>query len=229
MKINICVPYRNMQDHLDNFINQFRAENATDLGLLIVEQSDDGRRFNLGKLTNIGYHLSKTINQFHNSIYMFHPVDFRPKYFSQYLDYIVKIPNNGILCLYDEINQPDTTYYKSCIYTDHAMETTNGYPNNFWGWGSEDRCFLSRIEHMKIQKSFIDFGSTIIRDRNPSPDRNLSLDIFRTIGIDDAIQDNTSKSCNLSDMMNDGLSSLTYKIQNFYDIDLNIKKVIVEL
>lgn len=212
-----------MKEHLDNFINQFRKENNTDLGLLIVEQGDDGLRFNLGKLTNIGYHFSKTTKQFHNSIYMFHPVDFRPKYFSQYLDYIVKIPNNGILCLYDEINQPDTTFYKSCMYTDHAMETTNGYPNNFWGWGSEDMCFLSRIDHMEIQKSFIDFGPTIIRDRNPSPDKNPSTDILSST------QDTTSKMCNLSDMMNDGLSSLTYRVQNFNDIDLNIKQVTVEL
>lgn len=217
-KLNICVPYRNMASNLKNFLDAFIVENNQDITLLIVEQSEDGRRFNLGKLTNVGYHFFQTINKLKDSIYMFHPVDIIPQKFSQYIDYINKIPDNGILCLYDEINQPDTTFYKACMYTNHALHATNGYPNNFWGWGSEDRCFLSRIDYMKIQKIFMDFGPTTIRARDPSPDRFIDYEDILSCKI-----------CNMSDIEYDGLSSLLYSIQDISDIATNIKKITVKL
>lgn len=225
LQLNICMPYRNMNKYLNLFLDTFIQENNNNnINLLIAEQNDDGHRFNLGKLTNIGYDLFRKSNYFDNitktteMIYMFHPVDFIPKKFQQYIDYIQKIPNNGILCLYDEINQPDLTFYKACMYTESSLLQTNGYPNNFWGWGSEDRCFLARVDYAQIQKKFIDFGPTLVRSQDPSPDK-----------INNYEDPKSYKRCNMEDIFKDGISTLTYNIQDITSIAPNIKKILLDI
>ena len=39
----------------------------------------------------------------------------------------------------------------------HHFKTANGFPNNFWGWGVEDKAFQNRIEfsNLKIKKSIL--------------------------------------------------------------------------
>lgn len=208
-----------MKKCLDLFLNHFLSDDSSDIELLILEQSDDNRRFNIGKLINVGFDLFKK-NQKSNSIYMFHPVDFIPKKFNQYFDFINKVPKDGILCVCDNevVAEGFETTYKACVYTNYSMEKTNGYPNGFWAWGAEDMCFLSRIDYLKIERKFIDFGPTLARDiDNPSPDRLLEN------------YWESDKHCPLENIMNDGLTTLDYKILNTEIISPNLKKIIVEL
>ena len=55
----ICIPYRNRKAHLDYFLANsvpLLEHCFPDAHVVVVEQSDDGRLFNRGKLLNVAFH-----------------------------------------------------------------------------------------------------------------------------------------------------------------------------
>lgn len=207
-----------MPKDLDSIIDYFINDNTDNINLWIIEQSEDNKRFNLGKLINIGYGLTRS----ENSTYMFHPVDYIPKTFNQYYSYISKIPECGILGLYD--SKHGDYYYKACMYTNHAMDICNGYTNAFWGWGAEDDSFYKRLEIKKLNRLNIDIGPLHSSNENKSPDCS--------IGFADKHHEknlNIAHSQTHDTIQNDGLSTLKFSILNSFNIQNNIKKITVEL
>lgn len=90
--VAIIVPYRDIHAaqqraaHLQKFIPHmisFLGRCKRDLGLIsdyhiyIIEQSDDGRKFNRGKLLNIGFDIARK-SQRHHDVFIFHDVDLLP-------------------------------------------------------------------------------------------------------------------------------------------------------
>jgi N-terminal region of glycosyl transferase group 7/WW domain/N-terminal domain of galactosyltransferase len=90
--VAIIVPYRDIHvaqqraAHLKRFIPHmisFLGRCKRELGLIsdyhiyIIEQSDDGRKFNRGKLLNIGFDLARK-SQRHHDVFIFHDVDLLP-------------------------------------------------------------------------------------------------------------------------------------------------------
>ena len=65
------------KEHLDHFIpymTAYLSKLGVTFHIFIIEQSNDGRKFNRGKLLNIGFDLAKHSHD----VFIFHDVDLLP-------------------------------------------------------------------------------------------------------------------------------------------------------
>lgn len=153
-KIAIIIPYRDTSTHvrsqqLDTFIryinNYLKGYRYT---IFVIEQSEDGRKFNRGKLLNIGYLMADTYDHF-----IFHDVDLLPsvglrKYYTNKNDQPVHLAN-----VWGRYNSNSKYFGGVVSFSDHTFEKINGFPNNYWGWGGEDDELYKRtIEFYSIKK-----------------------------------------------------------------------------
>ncbi len=151
----------------------------SDYHIYIVEQSNDGRKFNRGKLLNIGFdiarknkcrkgassNLSSNNNQNHNNIhdhsspmvdhdvFIFHDVDLLPtneEILSPYYTQFPTVPIH-IARLWDRYSNNKKYFGGIVSFSSSDMKRINGYPNTFWGWGGEDDEMQKRCERMNIQ------------------------------------------------------------------------------
>lgn len=120
-----------------------RASPLGDVSVLIVEQVP-GKRFNLGKLLNVGFDFLTTNTMLDGAtpeiqdLFCYQPVDCIPKDFSQ-LRCRAGIEFHGFT--WDE---PE--FYKACWFTFACYRRINGFSNDFWGWGDEDNELFVRLE-----------------------------------------------------------------------------------
>jgi hypothetical protein len=142
--VAIIVPYRdihkeqNRAAHLAKFIphmvqflqKQKNAGRVTDFHIYVVEQSDDQRKFNRGKLLNIGFDFAK--KRRHHSVYIFHDVDLLPG--DDLGPWYAKLPQTPIhiaRCWDRYSNNPK--YFGGIVsFSAKDMKVINGYPNTFW-------------------------------------------------------------------------------------------------
>lgn len=141
----IIVPYRDTPDkvrseqmkvfleHYHNFL--------PNLKIYIVEQSGYDKKFNRGKLLNIGYKISKKDGA---QVYITHDIDLiSPKemapLYNLIPDHPVRIAN-----LYKEKFFSDI-FGGIVSYNSNDYIKSNGFPNNFWGWGGEDDAQYNRL------------------------------------------------------------------------------------
>ena len=92
---------------------------------------------------------------------------------SEYLtvpkDEIIHLGNKGTRW---ENNNKDTTFLGGVIsFSEKEFIESNGYPNNFWGWGGEDDALLYRMKEKNIQikkpnDPVIDLEEYSIREKN---------------------------------------------------------------
>jgi hypothetical protein len=137
--LNIIIPYRNRQSDLKEF--EARIPKILDqLGLnyifWLVEQSEDNQEFNKGRLINIGY-LESQKHDSTNNYYCVHDVDIFPETTTAIkYDYYDRVYNA----------YGSTARLGGIFFLDKkAWERSNGFSNNYWGWGSEDNDFIWRI------------------------------------------------------------------------------------
>jgi hypothetical protein len=178
----IVIPYRDREEHLKLFAKYaipFFEETGRKYKIIIVEQ-DQGKPFNLGKLTNVGFDLYKKIDDGYESgdSFILHPVDCIP-YDAHY-----DAPRGGIAKLashYSTPRDPDDeltteftkrsiwyprksqvpqgeprdhgvpSFYKALSIDPIAYERVNGFTNECWGWGGEDNEFFVRLSILKIK------------------------------------------------------------------------------
>jgi hypothetical protein len=140
----IIVPYRDREAQKDIFIPHMKAfleKKNIPYKIIICEQSDDERPFNRGAIRNIGFLEARRIleNITDDFTYCFHDVDTIP----------VKDE-----CIY-ELADRNTIYHPYGVHTclggiifltGDAIMASNGYPNNYWGWGLEDVCIMARLQ-----------------------------------------------------------------------------------
>lgn len=143
----IVIPYRKREKHLDYFIKHtvpFIEELMPETKVVVVEQCE-GKLFNRGKVLNVGF------KEYMDKTYYFitHDVDINPtklcikKYYKQ------NINENTVLGI-----------YTSCCNTlggiikikSTSINKINGFPNNIWGWGTEDKALQNRSEFFNIIK-----------------------------------------------------------------------------
>ena len=151
MKLGVCVPYRNREEHLNKFIpivSKFLKERDIDFKIYFGHQVDD-KLFNRGAMKNIA---AKHAFDDGCDYIAWHDVDMLPIDVDySYCSDVLQLANNFI---------SDTDYTKE-IYDGYfggvtmfpidSFKKVNGYPNDFWGWGFEDdellrRCIQSEIE-----------------------------------------------------------------------------------
>jgi hypothetical protein len=156
--VGIIVPFRDLHEeqkrsqHLHRFIpdmSQFLMQSNKPFRIYIIEQSDDGRKFNRGKLLNIGFDLAKNDGC---KVFVFHDVDLIPcpLLLPFYTD---NPPAQGpvhIARVWDRYNENKMYFGGIVAFSADQYSCINGYPNTFWGWGGEDDEMMKRIQLQKL-------------------------------------------------------------------------------
>mmetsp|Transcript_17497 Transcript_17497/g.36907 ORF Transcript_17497/g.36907 Transcript_17497/m.36907 type:complete len:338 (+) Transcript_17497:226-1239(+) len=176
--VAIIVPYRdlhpsqNRAKHLQQFIPHMKrflselvaSHKIQDYHVYIIEQSDDGRKFNRGKLLNIGFDYALKRSEKHpprHNVFIFHDVDLLPQ--SDLGDWYARFPTKPthIARVWDRYaNNPK--YFGGIVsFSEKDMRTINGYPNTFWGWGGEDDEMQKRLETTNITWEAPDHGTIV--------------------------------------------------------------------
>lgn len=142
--------YQNRAEQLQNFIRYYSVLN---IPILIVTQSDDGFRFNRGKLLNIGYHFTVTQMKKKIDTFIFHDVD-------------LLLPNDFVNSYYGTKTGGEIVHFGKNIedyydypdflggviqFSKNVFQTINGFPNHFYGWGGEDDALKVRIASLKYE------------------------------------------------------------------------------
>ena len=148
----ILVPFRDNAEQqrskqLKRFISHINRYHP-DWTVIVVEQSDDGKKFNRGALLNIGAHLAEKMK--HDYV-IFHDVDLLP--LMKIVPYYTAVPEKPI-----HIGKAWTQKYDFPRFLGGVLSMslahirkTNGFPNQFWGWGGEDDSIRERLRKKKIE------------------------------------------------------------------------------
>jgi hypothetical protein len=160
-RVAIIVPFRDnhveqkRSEHLSQFLphmSTFLSNNTSieTFTIYIVQQSNDGRKFNRGKLLNIGFDLARKSDQRHD-VFIFHDVDLLPHTsLSPYYSKFPNVPMHIARCWDRYSNNPK--YFGGIVsFSASDMRRINGYPNTFWGWGGEDDEMQKRCERLNIK------------------------------------------------------------------------------
>jgi len=185
--------------------------------IYIIEQSQDGEPFNIGKLKNIGYDIASKKNKY--SHYIMGDIDMLPNY--ELMPYLVKCPKEYISLgirgtRYERKNKSLNIQFAGALLNMNPsfFKKINGYPNNFWGWGGEDNALLNRS--LSVGHSYIDYpkmGSVIDIEEtsdmktinDPTPTMRLKKEEIGCSRYENLLEDMKSWNKN-------GLNSLDYNI-----------------
>ena len=167
-RLVVLVPFREDESktrtaQLDRLLSRFRDDVFVDdarpkTRVIVIQQSDDGFKFNRGHALNAGYALAKTRSsgeedEATTTLYACHDCDMAPE------------PNAGSHYFCDDVDgvgfarvlraagcryAGDACFGGVTIYDDEAFERTNGYPNGFWGWGGEDNAAYDRAMRAEV-------------------------------------------------------------------------------
>lgn len=155
-RVAIIVPFRDLhsaQQRLQQlkkfvpYMTQFMINGPAPFKIYVVEQSNDGRKFNRGKLLNVGFALALQDNC---SVFVFHDVDLLPS--ADLLPFYTARPRSEpvhIARRWDRYNKNPRYFGGIAVFNRQLYETINGYPNNYWGWGGEDDELRNRIEAVR--------------------------------------------------------------------------------
>lgn len=209
MKLAVIIPFRNREEHLKVFLEEFpKKVNVEDYIIVVVEQSE-GKLFNRAKLMNIGFeYIREQVN------YMcFHDVDMIPVSVDySYTDIPLHIATNA-----SQFGNklPSNRYYGGVnLMSKENFIKINGFSNNFWGWGGEDDDLLNRVldSNFKLER------------RNG---------IYKS--LDHKISDKTNRKKNIKilnskyNFKEDGLSNLEFRILEEIRLNSFVIKIKVEL
>ena len=219
----IILPVRDreedIKDYLENMIPIFNYQNI-DYKIFIIEQSEK-KKFNKGKINNIGFIEAIKDNENYKR-FLFNDIDNYPLKIN-IIDY-----NTNIKGIHHLFGNPK--WLGGFFMTDKkTFEKINGYSNNFWGWGGEDKDLQYRI---KIKKIKIDRSVFFKRDRK---NNNLIKDDYNTndknINYGKIINLNKKKYNNINSINQEGISTCKYKILKKYNVNNNpnIIRILVDI
>jgi hypothetical protein len=221
----IIIPYRDNENnerkgHLDkiipHMIDGFRKLNYDEYKILVVEQTDDGRKFNRGSLLNIGFKLSL---KFGSDRIIVHDVDLLPD-IDMLKNYIKNINN---VCHYarhkiKKYNYPD--FFGAVNgFTNETYEKINGFSNCFWGWGGEDDAIRTRLKINKYMK---------IGYPNSGKYEEIDHGHDKTKRFDKSAKRKLMKQ-QYYNWRNDGLKQVKYLVKDDIELDHNTRKVSVHI
>ncbi len=147
MKLGVCVPYRNREEHLNMFVprvGKHLKEQGIEFQMYFAHQVDD-KLFNRGATKNIA---AKHAFEDGCDYIVWHDIDMIPEEGADY-----SFPKDNPIHLATRISQMDYTlkYHEyfggAVLFSKEQVEATNGYSNDYWDWGMEDddlfwRCHL---------------------------------------------------------------------------------------
>ena len=224
MKNIIIIPYRNRVRDLKYFLQHsypLLNKNLENLEIIIVEQIN-GLPFNRAKVINIGF------KETDGDYYYTHDVDINPLESTIINIYKKEVKENAIMGIY---TSHCNTLGGIIKFKKSAFETLNGFSNNFWGWGCEDKDLQNRAEYKNIEIS-----KNLLNN-------NLQIHKYFTIFKDQGDCDNSQPHFNfvykkwqlLSNsekekyILSDGLTHLSYKILKEEMLMEGVKKITVDI
>ena len=192
--------------------------------IFVIEQSNDERKFNRGKLLNIGYKIAMESQEFTH--FIFHDVDLLPS--KELLPYYID-PGENIVHIAKVWKRYDSQNYFGGVvsFPRKEYEKINGFPNNFWGWGGEDDELYKRVklEKLKIEAPSAGYYTDL---ENKNLQQKLNF-----------LRENKALKClNKTELlkqyrvpvMENGLSTLHYKeIKQYTDKKTNTTTVLVDV
>ena len=217
----ILIPYRNREAHLDYFINnswKLIKDNVNNPRLVIIEQ-EEGKLFNRGKLLNVGFkeYIDKT------KFFITHDVDINP--------------NSSTLTEYNN------TYDITSIYTAHneslggiikisndVLKNINGFPNNIWGWGIEDRALFYRayIKNVRPVNYNKKYNFKVLHHKSNVEtyinEKKKISDIWRKQNIDKLNDEEKNKLVTFS-----GINNINYTILERKELQENVELIKVKI
>ena len=160
--VAIIVPYRDIHvaqkraahlqkfiPHMHRFFDNLKAKHlVSDYHIYIVEQSDDGRKFNRGKLLNIGFDYARKRRQgssttptptptptpaiMKHDVFIFHDVDLLPSddlgpWYAQFPQVPIHIAR-----VWDRYSNNPKYFGGVVSFSESDYKRINGYPNTFW-------------------------------------------------------------------------------------------------
>jgi hypothetical protein len=167
-KLGVCVPYRNRELHLNEFIpkvGKYLKNQGIDFQMYFAHQIDD-KLFNRGATKNIA---AKHAFEDGCDYIVWHDIDMIPEEGGG-ADY--SYPEKHPRHIATKISQMDyqLKYHEyfggAVLFTKEQVEATNGYSNNYWDWGMEDddlfwRCHLEGMTNStyldKFKSKFLSF------------------------------------------------------------------------
>ncbi|CAM9766883.1 unnamed protein product [Chrysoparadoxa australica] len=171
LKLGIIVPFRDQHEeqkrakHLKQFYpymeamlcRAMAAKGGGSFHIYVIEQSQDDRKFNRGKLLNIGFDQAR---QDGCNSFIFHDVDLLPSedlssWYTTYPRWPIHIARR-----WDRYSATNTDYFGGIVSFNEAdYLAINGYPNTFWGWGGEDDEMHKRTKEVGLLLVAPDVGS----------------------------------------------------------------------
>jgi hypothetical protein len=195
-ELQLTIPYRARGDNVFRkeqlkdfckFMKTFLTNKNINYRIIILEQDND-LPFNRGILLNAGFLECEKETGSKIKYYCHHNIDLLP---GEIIDYSYT-PINEIRDIFG--------YHDGlggiCIINSHDFKKINGFPNNMFGWGSEDVCIKQRVSefNINIDRTIYNTGVKEIRHQTDSSYNNIN--IRKLIGNDS------------------GLNNIQYKINN---------------
>lgn len=138
--VAIIVPFRDLEksqrreEELNKFVPHFErlcSGSAVPVKIFIIEQSNDNRKFNRGKLLNIGFEIARRDGC---KVYIFHDVDLLPS--PELFDAYKTPPGENpvhIASVWNRYNKNPKYFGGIVSFSEEQFVKINGFPNNFWG------------------------------------------------------------------------------------------------
>jgi beta-1,4-galactosyltransferase 1 len=213
----IIIPYRNRKEHLDIFIRDalpLFEKYLKPFKVVVIEQNE-GKLFNRGIVINIGFNEYREQTEY----FFTHDIDIVPKE-NCVKDIYTKLPstNNtvmGILTAGSGCN----TLGGIIKFNSETFIKANGFPNNMWGWGVEDKALQNRVEFMNInvEKNIISDRKNPLEAENFSikddvNDRHQDKDFDSRTHIEYNVFKNLGNESKRNRIMSSGLNNLEYEV-----------------
>lgn len=163
VRLAVIVPFRdqplqNRREQLQRFLThmtQYLRSSAIKptlqtFHMFIVEQTHDTYKFNRGKLLNAGFVLAQKSPHAPFTSICFHDVDLLPGP-SLGPWYALSPQKNPVHIGAVWSRYPYPSYVGGILtLSPEQILKTNGFPNNFWGWGGEDDEMSKRLQEAKL-------------------------------------------------------------------------------
>lgn len=225
MKTIVIIPYRDRQIHLDYYLANSvpkLTELIPEIEFIVVEQTS-GKKFNRGKVINVGYHFYNKSDDY----YITQDVDVNPNKEETFSMYQTEVKENKFLGIYSD----GQTLGGIVKFRGSTFEKVNGFPNDYWGWGHEDKDLSNRAEFMNCQiERLIKFDEfkkketyfNIFQDHH----KREECDKFRVAYY---AWKASPPEIQKGYLLSNGLSTLEYEIVKTEQLLPNVKKIIVNI
>lgn len=223
----VVIPYRNRQEHLDYFIKNtvpLFEKWLPNTKVVVVEQTD-GKLFNRGALLNVGF------KEYQNKTKYFftHDVDINPTQKAIQEFYRSDVNKGEVLGIY---TSKCNTLGGIIKIRNEDIYKINGFPNDIWGWGSEDKALQNRSEFYGVKKL-----TNLMNDKehpqfilrfNDINDRNTSNNSknHKAHYIDFRKQNDEEKE---KIILKSGLNNLEYKVMHRVSLHYHVELINVIL